>query len=248
MNQKTTKKVAFVSGSSRGIGRTIAQTLAASSFFTFVNYAHSRDSAEALVKEIKSAGGEAIAVEGDISKSSEIDKILSFVQEMTGHIDVLVNNAGSVLYRPLKETSEEDFEKIFATNTKGTFLMMKKSLPLMRRGGRIINLSSSVTQLSIPTYGTYSASKAAVEQLSRTFAREIGAETEITVNCVAPGPTDTDLFRIGKTDKQISKLVGQTPLSRLGTPQDIADVVQFLASDAARWITGQTIRVNGGFV
>ena len=126
--------------------------------------------------------------------------------------------------------------------------MMKKSLPLMRRGGRIINLSSSVTQLSIPTYGTYSASKAAVEQLSRTFAREIGAETEITVNCVAPGPTDTDLFRIGITDKQISKLVGQTPLSRLGTPQDIADVVQFLASDAARWITGQTIRVNGGFV
>jgi 3-oxoacyl-[acyl-carrier protein] reductase len=201
-----------------------------------------------VLEEIKKNGGDGQVLHGDISNSNDVQKMVAEVREKTGHIDVLINNAGSVLYRSLKDTTEDEFQNIFNINTKGVFLMMKYALPLIRQGGRIINLSSSVTQLSLPTYGAYSASKAAVEQLTRVFAREIGKDTGITVNCVAPGPTDTELFREGKTEEQIARLVAQTSLGRLGKTEDIADVVTFLVSNAAKWITGQTLRVNGGFV
>lgn len=238
-------KVAVVTGSSRGIGKAIAGRLAREGASVVVNYAKSRDKALETVATIKSEGREAMAVQADVGKTEDLQRLFDRAIETYGKIDILVNNAGILSTGPIGEMSEESFDELFTINVKGTFFACKQAAKRMSRGGRIINISSTVTSLMLPHYCLYAASKGAVEQLTRVLAKELG-ERGITVNGVSPGPTDTELFRAGKTEAQIDNMAQMSAFGRLGEPQDIAEVVAFLASDEARWISGQTIRVNGG--
>ena len=164
-----------------------------------------------------------------------------------GRLDILVNNAGIILYKPLAEVTEEEFDRLFAVNVKGTFFCCQQAARRMADGGRIVNFSSSTTALMLPTYSAYVATKGAVEQLSHVLAKELGPRG-ITVNVVSPGPTDTELFGQGKSEEDKRRFAQMAALGRLGTPEDIADVVAFLASDEARWVTGQNLRANGGVI
>ncbi len=238
-------KVVLVTGSSRGIGRAIAERLAKEGAALVVNYGKSADEAHEVVDTIKSAGGKAIAVQADVGKTDEIQRLFDQATEHFGKIDILVNNAGILSTKPIAEVSEESFDELFAVNVKGTFFACQQAAQRMNRGGRIVNISSTVTSLMFPNYGLYAASKAAVEQITRVLAKELG-NREITVNSVSPGPTDTELFRAGKTEEQIAGLAQMSAFGRLGRPADIADLVAFLVSEEARWVSGQNIRANGG--
>lgn len=239
-------KAAIVTGSSRGIGRTIALRLAESGASVVVNYAGNRAAADEVVEKIANSGGSAIAIQADVSKPSEVSNL--FIQSIAqfDKVDILVNNAGINVYKLVKDTTEEDFDRIFNINVKGVFFALKEAATRLNDGGVIVNFSTSVTRLMLPTYGSYSATKAAVEQLTRVFAKEVGARG-IRVNSVSPGPTNTELFTEGKTEETIQRLAGMAALGRIGEPEDIAKVVLFLVSDEAGWITGQNIGVNGGF-
>ena len=238
-------KVALVTGSSRGIGRAIAERLSSDGASVVVNYFQREDTAREVVAAIKFEGGQAIAVQANVAKAADVQHLFDQTIEHFGKIDILVNNAGVLTTKPLGEVTEEDFDKLFGVNVKGTFLACRQAAQKMKAGGRVINLSSTVTSLILPNYGIYAASKGAVEQITRVLAKELGGRG-ITVNGVSPGPTDTELFREGKSEEQIDSLAQLAAFGRLGEPQDIADVVAFLASEEARWITGQNIRVNGG--
>ncbi len=238
-------KVALVTGASRGIGRSIAGRLAREGAAVVVNYSGSREDAEAVVAAVESSGGRAFAIRADIGRVAEVERLF---EESIGHfgkIDVLVNNAGILALAPIAEVTEEEFDRMFAINVKGTFFACQQAARRMAQGGRIINFSSSTTARIMPTYGAYVATKGAVEQLSRSLSKELGPKG-ITVNVVAPGPTETELFLKGKTDEVIRQMAEMSAFNRLGKPDDIADVVAFLAGEDARWITGQTILVNGG--
>jgi 3-oxoacyl-[acyl-carrier protein] reductase len=235
----------LVTGSSRGIGRAIAERLSSDGASVVVNYFQREDIAREVVAAVQSEGGQAIAVQADVSKTDDIQHLFDQTIEHFGKIDILVNNAGILSTESVAEVTEEDFDKLFGVNVKGTFFACQQAALRMSEGGRIINLSSTVTSLILPNYGIYSASKGAVEQITRVLAKELGVRG-ITVNSVSPGPTDTELFREGKTEEQINDLAQMAAFGRLGQPADIADVVAFLASEKARWITGQNIRVNGG--
>ena len=238
-------KVALVTGASRGIGRAIAARLAREGASVVVNYARSASEAHEAVATIKSEGGRAIAVQADVAKTEDLQRLFDQTTEHFGKIDILVNNAGVLTTKPIAEVTEEDFEKLFAVNVKGTFFACRLAAQRMSRGGRIINISTTVTNLMLPNYSLYAASKGAVEQITRTLAKELGAR-KITVNGVSPGPTDTELFRAGKTEEQIEGMAQMSAFGRLGRPADIADVVAFLVSEEARWISGQNLRTNGG--
>jgi 3-oxoacyl-[acyl-carrier protein] reductase len=238
-------KVAIVTGSSRGIGRAIAERLSRDGASVVVNYSKSAEKAREVVAAVQSVGGQAIAVRANVAKAADIQNLFDQAIEHFGKLDVLVNNAGVLSTKPIAEITEEDFDELFGVNVKGTFFACQQAALKMQAGGRIINLSSTVTSLILPSYGIYAASKGAVEQITRVLAKELG-ERGITVNGVSPGPTDTELFREGKTEEQIGNLAQMAAFGRLGEPRDIADVVAFLASEEARWITGQNIRVNGG--
>jgi 3-oxoacyl-[acyl-carrier protein] reductase len=242
---KLNGKVALVTGSSRGIGRAIAQRLSIDGASVVVNYAGNADKAHEVVSTIESQGGKAIALQADVSKTADIHHLFDQAIEHFGKVDILVNNAGTTFYKPIAEVTEEDFDKIFAINVKGTFFACQQAAQRLASGGRIINFSTTVTALMLPTYGTYAATKGAVEQITRVLAKELGGRG-ITVNVVSPGPTDTELFKADKTEEQINRFAQMAALGRLGEVQDIADVVAFLASEDARWITGQNIRINGG--
>ncbi|MBW4593997.1 MAG: SDR family oxidoreductase [Brasilonema angustatum HA4187-MV1] len=239
------EKIAIVTGSSRGIGRAIALKLADNGASVVVNYAGNANKAEEVVAEIENLGVKAIAVQADVSKVTDIQRLFEQTIERFGKVDILVNNAGIPLYKLLVDVTEEDFDKIFAINVKGTYFACQQAAQHMVDGGRIINLSSSTTVMMMPTYSAYVATKGAVEQITRIVAKELGGRG-ITVNVISPGPTDTELFTEGKTEEQINRISQMAALGRLGQVQDIADVVAFVASDEARWITGQNIRVNGG--
>jgi 3-oxoacyl-[acyl-carrier protein] reductase len=234
------EKIAIVTGSSRGIGRAIALKLASNGASVVVNYAGNANKAQEVVVEIENLGVKAIAVQADVSKVADIQRLFEETIERFGKVDILVNNAGIPLYKLLVDVTEEDFDKIFAINVKGTYFAHH-----MADGGRIINLSSSTTVMMMPTYSAYVGTKGAVEQITRIVAKELGGRG-ITVNVISPGPTETELFTEGKTEEQINHISQMGALGRLGQVQDIADVVAFIASDEARWITGQNIRVNGG--
>lgn len=239
-------KIAIVTGSSRGIGAAIASRLAQDGASVVVNYAGSADKAEEVVNTIEASGGRAVAVQADVGKLTAIARLFDETLEKFGKVDILVNNAGVQAYKLIADVTEQDFDRLFNTNVKGTFFACQQAARLMTEGGRIINFSTSVTHLMLPTYSTYAATKGAIEQITRHLAKELGQQ-QITVNCVSPGPTNTPLFTEGKTPEQIEHFAQMASLGRLGEPADIARVVAFLASDEAGWISGQNIRVNGGF-
>jgi 3-oxoacyl-[acyl-carrier protein] reductase len=237
-------KVALVTGASRGIGAEVAKQLAAQGARVIVNYAGSQQEAEETVKAIQNAGGEAIAVRADVSKADEVAALFDAAIAQYGKIDVLINNAGIMITKLLKDTTDEDFTRQFDINVRGTFNTLREAATKLADGGSIINFSSTTTRVMMPTYSTYVATKGAVEQLTRVFAKEIG-HRGINVNAVLPGPTNTELFTKGKPQEVIDRLASLNAFNRLGEPEDIATVVAFLASDDAKWISGQTIGLNG---
>jgi 3-oxoacyl-[acyl-carrier protein] reductase len=247
MSQQTQqpKKVALVTGASRGIGAAIAQRLAEDGFAVIVNYASSPASADALVAQLTQRGLQAAAVQADVSNADEVRRLFDSAERIFGSVDVLVNNAGSLKVQPLAETTDQAFEQAFSLNVRGTFNTLREAAQRMRNGGRIINLSSSVLAMNLPGYAIYSGTKAAVEAITRVFAKELRGR-DITVNAVAPGPIATDLFLNGKSDEQIEQFARMAPLERLGQPDDVARVAAFLAGPDAGWINGQTLRANGG--
>lgn len=240
-------KSAIVTGASRGIGREIALRLAADGFAVLVNYVSKAAEAQEVVDAIEAGGGRAIAVQGDVSNPEDAARLFDAAEAAFGGVDVLVNNAGVLQLAPLAETSDAMFERIFRINVQGTFNTLRQAATRLRNGGRIINFSSSVVGLALPTYSAYIASKGAVEGLTRVFSKELRGR-EISVNAVAPGPTATDLFLDGKSEAQVEAMAKMSPLERLGRPEDIAGVVAFLAGPDGGWVNGQVLRANGGVI
>lgn len=240
-------KVAIVTGSSKGIGAEIAKALAKRGAKVVVNYANNKKEAHNVVSEISKIGSKAISVRADVSKIEDVKHLFNTTIKEFGKINILVNNAGVMLNSLLENANDELFEKQVNINFKGVFYTLREASKKLSDNGSIINISSSVTRTLFPSYGIYSASKAAVEQLSRVFAKEIG-HRGINVNCVLPGPTATDLFLKDKPEELITQLANNNAYKRLGTPQDIAKIVAFLASDEAKWISGQNIGANGAMV
>jgi len=242
-----TGKTVIVTGSSRGIGSAIAQDFAAQGANVVVNYSGSRAKAQEVVQRIEQQGGRAIAIQADISVIADIDYLFTQTIEAFGGIDILVNNAGLMHTVPLLQVTEEDFDRQFAVNVKGTFFACQAAARHLNEGGRIINFSTSVIGAMFPGYSVYAGTKGAVEQFTRQLAKELGPKG-ITINAVAPGPVNTELFLEGKSEQQVAGIVGMNAFGRLGETNDIPGTVLFLASEEARWMTGQTLRVNGGFV
>ena len=237
-------KVILVTGASRGIGAAIAKRVANEGAKVIVNYAGNKEEADQTVQLIKDAGGDAIALKADVSKASEVTAMFDAAITHYGKIDVLINNAGIMITKLLKDTTDEDFTRQFDINVRGTFNTMREAATKLANNGAIINFSTTQTRVITPTYSTYVATKGAVEQLTRVFAKEVGSRG-ITVNAVLPGPTNTELFTKGKTQEQIDRLASLNAFNRLGEVDDIAKVIVFLAGDDAKWISGQTIGLNG---
>jgi len=246
-SKKLSGKTALVTGSSRGIGRAIAERLSRDGAAVAVNYISNAKGAEETAAEIKAAGGDAIALQADVSKLEDIHRLFDQTIEHYGRLDILINNAGIRISKNVADIDEPEYDRLFNINVKGTFFACQQAARRLSDGGRIINISSAVTRMMLAGYSIYAASKGAVDQITRVLAKELGGR-HITVNAVAPGPVDTELFRDGKSDEQIQQMAQMAALGRVGEVQDIADAVAFLASDDARWITGQSIHVNGGFV
>lgn len=238
-------KVALVTGASRGIGRAIAERLGRDGANVAITYAGNQDKAQAVVTTIQSHGGQAIAIQSDISNIEATRNLFGQVLSTFGQLNIVVNNVGVSVYKPTVDMTESDFDRVFNTNAKGTFFALQESAKHLSDGGRIISLSSGATKQSIPMGGLYAASKAAIEQFSFALSKELG-HRGITVNLVSPGVTETDGL-IMPADA-LEHLIQSTPLGRLGQPADIADVVAFLVSDDAFWVNGQTIQVNGGIL
>ncbi|MEI7037039.1 SDR family oxidoreductase [Fulvimonas yonginensis] len=241
------QKVALVTGASRGIGAAIAQRLARDGFRVVVNYAGDAAAAEALVRGIEQAGGQAVAAQADVGDAAAVRRLFDAAEAAFGGVDVLVNNAGIMNLAPIAETDDASFDRHIAVNLRGTFNTLREAARRMQEGGRIINLSSSTVGLLMPSYGVYAATKAAVEAMTGVLAKELRGRG-ITVNAVAPGPTATRLFLQGKSPERVDQLAKLAPLERLGQPEDIAAVVAFLAGPDGGWINGQTLRANGGIV
>ena len=242
-------QVAIVTGASRGIGAAIAQRLARDGVAVVVNYAGNADEAAKVVDAIAAAGGQAIAVKADVSKSSEVRSLFEEAERQFGGVDIVVNNAG--IMPPglphLADTDDQTFDSLVAVNLKGSFNAMREAAQRLRSGGRIVNFSTSVIGLAMPGYAVYAATKAAIETMTNILAKELRGKN-ITVNAVAPGPTATDLFLKGKSPEVIERLSKAAPLERLGSPEDIAATVALLVSADGAWINGQTLRANGGLV
>jgi 3-oxoacyl-[acyl-carrier protein] reductase len=247
VTNELTGKVAIVTGSSRGIGKAIALKLGAMQASVAVNYLNDQKAAEATVSDIETAGGKAVALRADMRRVRDIQLLFDQTLNAFGGVDILVNNAGIRLFKSISSVSEAEFDNIFAANVKGVFFACQMAAKQMTDGGRIINISSSVTRVLMAEYGPYAATKGAVDQITRVLAKELGPKG-ITVNAISPGPTDTELFRKGKTEAQIEGFAQATALGRIGTPADIADAVALLVVEDAGWITGQNICANGGFV
>jgi 3-oxoacyl-[acyl-carrier protein] reductase len=240
-------KSAIVTGGSRGIGAAIAERLARDGFAVVVNYAGNAVAAQALVGKIQAAGGRAITFRADVGDAAAVLAMFDAAETAFGGIDVLVNNAGIMALSSIAETTDEAFDSLVATNLKGTFNTLREAAKRLRDGGRIINLSTSVVGLRLATYGVYAGTKAAVETLTAILSRELRGRS-ITVNAVAPGPTATDLFLDGKPPELIERMAKMNPMERLGTPEDIAGAVAFLAGPDGGWINGQVLRANGGLI
>jgi 3-oxoacyl-[acyl-carrier protein] reductase len=240
-------KVAIITGAGRGIGAVMARRFASEGAKVVVNYASSATEADAVVAAIKKAGGEAISVKGDVSKKQDCVGIFDAAEKAFGRADILINNAGLILYKFLAAVTEEEYDRLFAVNVKGTFLTCQLAATRLNDKGAVINFSTSTTALALPTYATYCATKGAVEQLSHIFAKEMGSKG-IRVNVVSPGPVMTDLFTTGKSDEDIKRMASLSPFNRIGEPVDISNVVTWLCSDEAAWVSAQNIRANGALI
>ena len=243
---KTNDRVAIVTGGSRGIGREAAQRLSKDGFAIVVNYAGNQDEADAAVKSIIDSGGEAVAVQADVADEEAVAALFDAAEQEFGGIDVVVHAAGVMILSPLVDLDLEVLDRIHRTNVRGTFVIDQQAARRVRPGGTIVNFSSSVVKLSLPSYAAYAASKGAVEAITLILARELRGR-DVTVNAVAPGPTATALFLDGKDDETIARMAAQPPLERLGTPADIAEVIAFLAGPG-HWVNGEVLRANGGIV
>jgi 3-oxoacyl-[acyl-carrier protein] reductase len=241
------KKVAIVTGASRGIGAAVAERLAKDDFTIVINYARDAAPGDALARKIEQAGGHAVTAQADVSDPAAVRRMFEAAETAFGGVDVLVNNAGIMPLSSIADTDDALFDRIVAVNLKGTFNALREAAKRLRRGGRIINFSTSVIGTKLETYGVYAATKAGVEMLTAILAKELRGRS-ITVNAVAPGPTATDLFLKGKSQELIDRFAKTPPLERLGRPKDIANTVAFLAGPKGGWINGQVLRANGGLV
>ena len=241
-----TDRVAIVTGASGGIGRAVAVRLAQAGMAVAVHYAGNRDRAQAVVDEIVAAGGRAMDVSADVADEAEVAALFDQVDTEFGGIDVVVNTAGIMLLSPLAELNLDDFDRMHRTNVRGTFVVSQQAARRGRKGGAIINFSTSVTKIALPTYAAYAATKGAVDVMTLILAKEMRGR-DMTVNAVAPGPTATPLFLVGKPQQVIDTMSNMSPLERLGEPADIAEAVAFLAGPA-RWVNGQIIYTNGGVI
>lgn len=245
---KLQNKVAVVTGASKGIGAAIAKAYAAEGATVVVNYASDRAGAERVASEIEAKGGKAIAVQGDVAKAGDVERIFAVTKEAYGKVDVVVNNAGVFAFQPLAEVTEAEFHRQFNINVLGSLLVAQQAAKYIgASGGSIVNVSSVVSESPVPGSSIYSATKGAVDTLSQALALEL-APRKIRVNTVAPGGVDTEGARtLGMPDSDLgAEIVARTPLGRLGQPDDIAKVAVFLASDDSSWLTGERITASGG--
>lgn len=240
-------RVAIITGASRGIGAAIAERLAKDGLAVVINYSRGSDAAQALVAKIEQAGGTASAVQADVSDPAAVKALFDTAERDHGGVDILVNNAGIMKLTPIAKADDALFDQHVAINLKGVFNCLREAGQRMRDGGRVVSFSSSVVGLYQPTYGIYAATKAGVEAMTHIFAKEMRGR-QISVNAVAPGPTDTPLFTEGKTPEQIAGIAKMAPMERLGEPVDIANVVSFLVGPDGAWVNGQVLRVNGGMI
>ncbi|MGQ0555095.1 MAG: glucose 1-dehydrogenase [Nitrospiraceae bacterium] len=236
-------KVAIVTGASNGIGRAIAERLAEDGAIVVVNYSKSSEKAQQVVVGIQGKGGKALAVQTDMSQVAEARRLVIDTVKQFNRLDILVNNAGKFMPKPLDETTEEEFDSVIALNAKGPYFAMQEAARALKDGGRIVNISTGGTHLHFPGATAYLGSKAALEQYTKGLAQEL-ASKGVTVNTVSPGFTETGMM----TEEYRQIGIQLTPMKRLGVPKDIADVVAFIVSEEARWLTGQTIQAGGGIV
>ncbi|WP_406347958.1 SDR family oxidoreductase [Streptomyces sp. NBC_00144] len=241
------QRVAVVTGGSRGIGRAAAITLGSRGYAVAVGFAGSADAANQVVETITAAGGRAISVQADVADENAVAAAFDSAEKEFGGVDVVVNSAGRMGLSPIADLDLAVLDDLYRTNIRGTFVVAREATRRVRAGGAIVNLSTSVVGLQFPEYGAYAASKGAVEAMTLVLARELRGR-DITVNAVAPGPTATELFFEGKDEATIERLAKQPPLERLGTPEDIAEVVAFLAGPSGHWVNGQVLRANGGII
>ncbi|MFJ4912847.1 SDR family oxidoreductase [Streptomyces sp. NPDC088726] len=243
--EESATRVAIVTGGSGGIGGAVAAALAARGMAVVVHYSGGPERAGRVVASIQEAGGRAVAASGDIADEGEMAALFDTGEERFGGVDVVVNTAGIMLLAPVAEMDLDAFDRMHRVNVRGTFVVSQCAARRLRPGGALINFSTSVTRLQQPTYAAYAASKGAVEAMTLILARELRGR-DVTVNAVAPGPTATPLFLEGKSPELVERIAAASPLDRLGTGEDIAGTVAFLAGPDGRWVNGQVLFANGG--
>jgi len=241
----TGTRAAVITGASRGIGRAVAEKLAGEGVAVAITCAASPDAANGAAQAIRQAGGTAVAISTDVSDADQVRALFDRAEAELGGIDIVVTAAGLIRPVALAEATDQDFSDHIEINLRGTFNALREAARRIRDGGRIITFSSTTLALNPPGYGLYNATKAAVEAFTRVLAKELGARG-VTVNAIAPGPVETELFMTGKTPDEVAQAAGRMPQNRIGEPIDIADAVALMVSPGAAWVNGQTVRVNGG--
>lgn len=237
-------RVSLVTGASGGIGRAVAERLAAAGMAVGVHYAGNSAAAQEVVAAVQRGGGRAVTVRGDVADETAMGEAFDTVEKEFGGLDVVVHTAGVMTLGPVAEFDLDALDRMHRTNIRGTFVVAQQAARRVRAGGAIVTFSTSITRLAAPGYAAYAASKGAVEAMTLVLARELRGR-DVTVNAVAPGPTATPLFLDGKDEATVERLAAQAPLERLGTPADIAETVAFLAGPG-RWVNGQVLFANGG--